>query len=74
MVILYYSIRSHQYGEGVSLFSIIQAVGFVLMLMGTTTHNNIGGFGEKITSCCKKPEDEVNNKPLIANETEEDKK
>ncbi|KAH0791644.1 putative membrane spanning protein [Histomonas meleagridis] len=65
MVIVFYSVPSRIYGEGVSLYSILQCFGFVLMMLGTTTHNNIANFGVKITSCCKKPEDNVNQQPLL---------
>ncbi|EAX98785.1 hypothetical protein TVAG_492760 [Trichomonas vaginalis G3] len=56
----------HKYGEGVTLWSILQGCGFVMMLLGTTTHNNIAGVGDKVTGCCKK-EEKLDPQPLLKN-------
>ncbi|OHT04967.1 hypothetical protein TRFO_27410 [Tritrichomonas foetus] len=60
----------HQYGEPVTYWSILQCGGFILMMFGTITHNNIGGLGDKITSCCRKKNDIVDAAPLLKNEGE----
>lgn len=66
MVAVYYSVKSGEYGEPVGLWSILQGVGFIGMMLGTTTHNNIAGFGDKLTQCCRKRENFIDDKPLIS--------
>ncbi|EAY05714.1 hypothetical protein TVAG_005580 [Trichomonas vaginalis G3] len=64
MVILYYASK-HTYGEAVNYWSILQAAGFILMMVGTTAHNNIAGFGERIiriTCCCFLDENQAEQK------------
>lgn len=58
-----YPLTHEAYGEGISFWSLLQALGFIFMLLGTTTHNNIAGVGEKITNCCQKKNIDV--EPLI---------
>lgn len=70
MVICFYTTDA-QYGEPVSYWSILQAVGFVFMLTGTVTHNDIGGAGQKIVSRCKKHEEYVSSDEI---ELEDEKK
>ena len=64
-----YPLTHQDYGEGVSLWSIMQGVGFVFMMLGTMTHNNIAGTGDlicKLICCCTKKEEQVlDNNPLI---------
>ncbi|OHT12116.1 hypothetical protein TRFO_03750 [Tritrichomonas foetus] len=62
MVGVYYGTKA-KYGEPISIWSILQAGGFVFMLLGTITHNNIAGVGRKFTKCCKYPQTE-NEKEL----------
>ena len=57
-MVLIYKPTNHRYGEGLTIYSLLQVFGFIMMLLGTTTHNNIAGFGLKITSCCQTPENE----------------
>jgi len=52
-----YGPTDHKYGEGLTYWSILQVIGFIFMLLGTTTHNNIAGVGDKFTSCCKNDAD-----------------
>ena len=68
MVAVYYSVKSGDYGEPVGLWSILQGVGFIGMMLGTTTHNNIAGFGDRLTACCKKQQPQMDDKPLIESE------
>lgn len=69
MVIVFYA-TVHAYGEPITYWSILQVFGFVGMLLGTTTHNNIGGVGEKVTGCCtKKDEEKLIQQPDIVNDT-----
>ncbi|KAK8895491.1 hypothetical protein M9Y10_023958 [Tritrichomonas musculus] len=58
-----YPLTHKEYGEGISVWSLLQAVGFVFMLLGTTTHNNIAGVGEKLTKCCTQKK--IDAEPLI---------
>ncbi|EAY15073.1 hypothetical protein TVAG_019740 [Trichomonas vaginalis G3] len=66
MAIVYYATHG-EYGEGFHLWSILEAVGFIVMMLGTTTFNNIASVGEKITSvlcCCLGPREEDDSKEL----------
>ena len=55
MVTFYYTLK-HKYGEGVNCWSILQGFGFILMLTGTTIHNNIAGAGDAVAKCCENNE------------------
>lgn len=69
MVSVFYACPGQGYGEPVAGWSVLQVCGFIGMMIGTTTHNNIGGFGDWITSCCRKPDNElINDTPLVADE------
>lgn len=64
MVIVYYA-TSHGFGEGVTYYTILQAIGFIFMMTGTVTYNNIAGLGQKvirITCCCFLSEDQEEKK------------
>ena len=62
-----FPITNHVYGEGVSVFSILQGAGFIFMMLGTITHNNIAGFGDSVIRkiCCCFAEPAINNEPLL---------
>lgn len=73
-----YPLTHNVYGEGVSYWSILQAVGFVFMMLGTTTHNNISGMGDKVVKylcCCyhRNQSEAVDNNPLLQKDKEEQK-
>jgi hypothetical protein len=66
LVIVYYAISS-TYGEPLSWWSFLEAAGLIAMVLGTIIHNNIGGIGERVTSCCRKSEIErLASKPLMS--------
>lgn len=62
-----YPITHSKYGEGVSLFSILQGAGFIFMMLGTITHNNVAGFGDGVVKriCCCFMKPEISNEPLL---------
>ena len=65
-----FPLTHQEYGEGVSLWSILQGVGFIFMMLGTMTHNNIAGTGDficKLICCCAMPSTHqaLDNNPLI---------
>lgn len=55
MCLVYYCTMNsgHVYGEPLNWFSILQLAGFIFMIFGTVIHNNVNGFGFKI-SCYKR--------------------
>jgi drug/metabolite transporter (DMT)-like permease len=53
MLVVYYADK-HIYGEPFVPWTTLEVVGFIGMVLGTTTHNNIGGAGDAMTRCCKK--------------------
>lgn len=57
MVVVYYCTYKtpRTYGEPVTLYSLLEATGFLFMIFGTVIHNNVNGFGEKIMCVKKKP-------------------
>ncbi|EAX86296.1 hypothetical protein TVAG_588060 [Trichomonas vaginalis G3] len=46
MLILHYT--THHYDESISLWSIMEIFGFILMVTGTSIYNNVMDIGDKI--------------------------
>ncbi|KAH0571027.1 EamA-like transporter family protein [Spironucleus salmonicida] len=59
MVILYYSISSHDYGEKLTYYSILQFAGFLFMISGTLIHNDVKNLGSKLMQKLKIKSGEV---------------
>lgn len=79
LIITFYATRNSPvpYGEGVSLWSILEVAGFVFMVMGTITHNNISNVGTKLIGLCtgakdNEEEEEDNEAKSLDSEDKED--
>ncbi|CAL5987643.1 EamA-like_transporter family protein [Hexamita inflata] len=66
MIILYYSTVDSKpahgnmpYGEELNWFSLIEAFGFVWIIVGNLIHNNVNGFGSKVLKTLKINDGEV---------------
>lgn len=53
MVLIYY-LTNHAFGEALTLYSILQLFGFLILVLGTLVHNNVGRMGQKMVCADRK--------------------